>query len=246
MPYTAMSLHEAADYLHVSVAEMERLVQKRLVPFSRQNGREVFRKQELHDWATTRIIGADESETTKIHETAAASRPEPDRNSAFLSQFVIADGCTPALRANTPNSVLRKLVQLAAKTHLVTDDDLLLKLLQEREDLFPTAFEGGIAMPHTRVHPDYLFLDAVLLVARIPGGVGFRAPDGRLTDLFFVPCSPDDRTHLYMITRLARMLRGTDLVEVMRGCEAADEMASEFARIEEEFVAKYVTGTAQG
>jgi PTS system nitrogen regulatory IIA component len=237
-----MSLQEAADYLHVSVAEMERLVKKRQVPFSIQNGRETFRKQELHDWATTRIIGADESETTKIHETARKVRPAPDRTSAFLSQFLVPEGCTPELKAKTPTSVLRKIVQLAAQTHLVTDDDLLLKLLQEREELFPTAFEGGIAMPHTRVHPDYLFLDAVLLVARIPGGVGFRAPDGKLTDLFFVPCSPDDRTHLYMLTRLARMLRVTELAEVMRECETGEEMVGEFSRIEEEFVAKHVSG----
>jgi PTS system nitrogen regulatory IIA component len=235
-----MNLHEAADYLHVSVAEMERLVQKRQVPFGRQGGRETFRKQELHDWATTRIIGADEPATTKIHETAAVRRPAPDRSLAFLSQYVVVEGCTPALGATTAASVLRRTVQLASGTHLITDDDLFLKLLQEREELFPTAFEGGIAMPHTRVHPDYLFLDAVLLIARVPSGVGFRAPDGKLTDLFFIPCSPDDRTHLYMLTRLARLLRVTDLADDLRHCETADEMVEVFHEIEENFVETHV------
>ena len=95
-------------------------------------------------------------------------------------------------------------------------------------------------MPHTRVHSDYLFLENFLIIGRIPGGVPFGAIDNKKTDLFFMPCTMDDQHHLYTITRLALMMRKTDLAEELR--EAADpyEMYDVFIKTEQQFVEKFV------
>ncbi len=237
MPHRTMDLKEAADYLHVSPDELDHLVRKQLVPFERQHGNPVFTRDKLHDWLSRRLLSAGETELGDYHRNATRFRPPPDRHEAFLSQFLMAEGVAPELHATTRASALRELVKIAANTNLVCDDKLLLQLLQDREDLCPTGMPGGIAIPHPRVHADYLFLDDFLVIAYVPGGVPFGSPDGKYSDLFFMPCSQDDRTHLYMLARLARLLQVTNLAEALRECVTPDDVIATFHLIESEFVA---------
>jgi mannitol/fructose-specific phosphotransferase system IIA component (Ntr-type) len=119
---------------------------------------------------------------------------------------------------------------------LLTDQDELLRLLEERENLCPTGIGDGIAMPHSRIHDDYLLLDTFLVIAMVPGGVPFGSPDGKLTDLFFMPCAHCDRTHPYMIARLALLLQRTDLADRLRACTSTDEMMETVEQVETAFV----------
>jgi PTS system nitrogen regulatory IIA component len=235
-----MELADAAEFLHVSVQDLERLVQRRHVPYHLQGGRYTFRRQELHDWASRRILGAKGEELGEIHRVATQMRPPPDRHEAFLSQFLMPEAISTNLQANTRSSILRELVKLAARTNLVCDEKLLLQFLNEREEMCPTGMPGGLAIPHPRVHADYLIIDSFLVVAYVPGGVPFGSPDGQFSDLFFVPCTQDDRTHLYMLARLARLLQATALADALRDCTTADDVISTFHVIESEFVAQHI------
>ena len=240
MPHRVLELADAADFLHVSLPDLERLVQRRLVPYHLHAGRYTFRPQELHDWASRRILGAKGEELGEIHRVATQMRPPPDRHEAFLSQFLMPEAIATNLHAGTRSSVLRELVKLASRTNLVCDEAVFLQFLNEREELCPTGMPGGLAIPHTRVHADYLFVDPFMAVAYVPGGVPFGSPDGQLSDLFFLPCSQDDRTHLYMLARLARLLQATHLADALRDCSAPDDVISTFHVIESEFVAQHV------
>ena len=83
-------------------------------------------------------------------------------------------------------------------------------------------------------------MENFLIIGRIPGGVPFGAIDNKKTDLFFLPCTMDDKFHLYTITRLALMLRKTELAERLRGAEGHEEMYEVFLSTEKEFVEKFV------
>ena len=68
----------------------------------------------------------------------------------------------------------------------------------------------------------------------------FGAPDGRLTDLFFLIASQDDRHHLHLLARLCRMLADEDFLGHLREAESAKAMIELLTEREQEVVAQLV------
>ena len=67
-------------------------------------------------------------------------------------------------------------------------------------------------------------------------GIGFGAPKGELSTLFFLICCHEDRQHLQVLARLVRMLEPA-FVDVLHNIETPeDALAALIAR--EEVVAK--------
>ena len=113
---------------------------------------------------------------------------------------------------------------LAQESGLLYDAESLLEAVYAREELCSTAMEGGIAIPHPRRPLQYAVSEPILVVAKTSQGIGYGAPDGRLTDLFFMTCSQDDRHHLHILARLCRMLQDTTFQSDLRDAETTDEM----------------------
>ena len=86
--------------------------------------------------------------------------------------------------------------------------------------------EGGIAIPHPRRPLPYAIAEPILVVALNPQGIGFSAPDGRLTDLFFMTASQDDHHHLHILARLCRMLRDGGLANKLRETTTTEQMTA--------------------
>jgi nitrogen PTS system EIIA component len=240
MPYSTMTIEEAAEYLHLDIRELHKLVQKREVPHENTRGQIVFRKNHLRDWSTQRIVAFKEKHLHDFHIQTHKNHPVPDRTKPFLSGFLNADYCIDYIASKSKSKILKNLADKAFETGNVCDADELFSLLEEREELFSTGLEGGIAIPHTRVHSEYLFLENFLVIGRIPGGVPFGAIDNKLTDLFIMPCTMDDKLHLYTITRIAMMLQKTDLAERLRTAADRHEMYDAFIESELLFVEKFV------
>lgn len=239
MQYKNLTLEEAAGYLHLDLRQLNKLVQKREIPYETIRGQIFFRKNHLRDWSTTRILAFKEKHLHDFH-TQAHKTQEPDIHQAFLSTYLIQDYCIDYIPTKSKAKILTFLADQAFNTGCVCDAGELKSLLLEREELCPTGLEGGVAIPHTRVHSEYLFLENFLIIGRIPGGVPFGSIDNKLTDLFFMPCTMDDKFHLYTITRLALMLRKTDLANRLRDAEDNHDMYDAFVQTEAEFVEKFV------
>ena len=94
--------------------------------------------------------------------------------------------------------------------------------LEEREELAPTALPRGIAFPHPRKPLMWATAEPLICLGRVPAGVPFGAPDGGLTDIFVMICVNDERLHLALLARLARMFN-TDLAPVLRETEDSEE-----------------------
>ncbi len=59
--------------------------------------------------------------------------------------------------------------------------------------------------------------------ARTASGIPFGAPHGGLTDLFFLICCRDDRTHLRVLARLTRLFLRPDFLDQLRSAETPGE-----------------------
>jgi PTS system nitrogen regulatory IIA component len=237
MPYTQLNTDEAADYLHLTADEVVRLARQGEIPATYIKNQPVFQKRELHSWLSQNLLEHKSESPAKLHNKARVLRENaPQNDQPFLSQYLDPATIDPHLPAKTGSRVLRELTALAARSNLLADDAEFLHLLEEREALCPTGLIGGVAIPHTRAHDEYLIMESFLVVARVPDGVPFGAADGKLTDLFIMPCAHDDRIHLYMVARIAMLLSQTGLADFLRACDEVEEVLETIRTVEAEFV----------
>ena len=236
MPHRTFTVDEVADYLHVSKADIERLVLRKEVPFIRQGSRIHFRQSDVDAWASRRILGLSAKQLTDYHKTASAKRHDLSDQHAIIPELVRPGHIDPALRAKTKSSVIRQMVELADRTELLNHSEDLLTGIEERERLCSTALDGGIALLHTKQHEPYISEDSFIVLGRTLQAIPFGSPDGRTTDLFFLLCTQDDRIHLHVLARLCMMCHHTSLLIALREAVNAEEMMADLVDAESEVI----------
>jgi PTS system nitrogen regulatory IIA component len=138
-----------------------------------------------------------------------------------LWPLIPPDGLAVPLDARTRDAVIRRLVALAERNELVYSRDVLIDEIRRREELCSTALAPGVAVPHPHRPVPYDIGESFVVVGLTASGIPFGAEDGSLTRLFFLACCKDDRTHLHVLARLARMLYDRGAIERMLA--ASDE-----------------------
>jgi excisionase family DNA binding protein len=224
MPHRTFGIDEVARYLHLSRADLDRLVKDWDVPFERHGERLVFRKVEIDAWASQRILGLEGRHLAEYHQKSSHGAQQIVANAAIMPEMVRPEFIEPALTAKTKASVLRQMAALAQKTGRVCDLPALLQGLEAREELCSTGIPGGLALLHSRNPESYLFETAFLALGRTIQQLPFGAPDGQPTNLFFLIGCPDDRMHLHTLARLCMMAQKTDLLAELRDAEDADSL----------------------
>jgi mannitol/fructose-specific phosphotransferase system IIA component (Ntr-type) len=223
MPYRTFGLEEVARYLHLSGADVERLVKDQDIPCERHGPRLVFRKVDIDAWASQRILGLEGRRLTEYHQKSSHETQQLVANEAIMPEMIRPEFIEPALAAKTKASILRAMAALAGKTGRVCDAQTLLGGLEAREELCSTGIPGGLALLHARNPESYLFETAFLALGRTIQQIPFGAPDGQPTNLFFLIGCPDDRMHLHTLARLCLMAQKTDLLPELR--QAPDALA---------------------
>jgi len=183
------------------------------------NGVWRFARAEISHWLESRLHEHMEEELLALESAHAGEVPEP-----LLGSLLSETTTAVPLAASTRVSVLRQLVKLAEESFQVYDPDAVLAAIVQREEMGSTALPGGVAIPH----PHRPLTSAVLgepLVAfgKTGRAIPFGGPHGMLTDLYFLVLSTDERTHLRVLTRLARLLRREGFVEQLRSTETPHE-----------------------
>jgi len=222
VPYRFFSADGAAQYLHLSRADLDRLVKDREVPFETRGARTVFRKHDLDGWASRRLLDAGSGrQAGDWQRTCALVSGEP-----LLPDLIRPEQIDPAMRAKTKASVLRDLVAVAEATGWVCDPAELIASLEAREALCSTAVPGGVAFLHPRTQQADRFTTSFLVLGRTVQPIHYGAPDGQPTDLFFLLGCQEDRLHLHTLARLCLMAQKTDLLTQLRGASDSTAMCA--------------------
>jgi len=224
MPYRTFGIDEVARYLHLSRADLERLVKDQDIPFEKHGGRLVFRKVQIDAWASQRILGLEGRRLAEYHQQSSNDAREIVPNEAIMPERIRPEFIDPALAAKTKASVLREMAALAERTGRVCDPQALRQGLVAREELCSTGIPGGLALLHVRDPESYLFEAAFLALGRTVQQIPFGAPDGQPTNLFFLIACPDDRMHLHTLARLCLMAQKTDMLAELRQAVDASSM----------------------
>jgi len=111
------------------------------------------------------------------------------------------------LKATTKSDALKELVSVVSAGHGVRDPNLLLEMLEQREELGSTGIGKGVAIPHGR---SLAVVDLRVLFARSKKGVEFDSIDGKPVKLFFlIVAPPQDKRNEYLplLGKIAELIK---------------------------------------
>lgn len=237
MLFRLFNVEAVADYLNLTPADIEQRVKDHEIPFERRGNRLVFRKGEIDEWASRRIMGFSSDRLAAYHEKSTRHTRNILPHVTILPDLLTAGAVDSAMTSKTRASVLRDLVALAETTGQLNDPKTLLDSLEAREGLCSTAMPGGFALPHLRTQEPYLFETSFIVAGRPIQAIHFGAPDGEPTQLFFLICCQDDRLHLHTLARLCLMATKTRVLDQLRDASDAQAMRDALIAAEQEILA---------
>jgi len=126
-----------------------------------------------------------------------------------LSKLIEEDLMSFELEATGKEAVIKELVELAAKSKLVRDTELLEEEVIKREKLVTTGVGWGVAFPHAKTRA---MKGIVIAFGRSSKGIPFEAMDGKPVHLFFLIAAPEDTigAHLNVMARLSFLMKGQE------------------------------------
>ncbi len=208
-----MDLDQLASYLRRDSRELHKLATRGELPGRKVGGAWRFARAEINLWLGTAMRGFDDDQLKHIENT----HPEPQEP---LLTNLLAPACVEVpLSARTKDSILRDMVRLAEQSWQVYDPEAVLDAIRAREEIASTAQPDGVAILHPRRPLPAALGEHVIAFGRTSSGVPFGGPDGALTDVFFLVACRDDKTHLRVLARIARLLLRDDFLAAMRGLE---------------------------
>jgi PTS system nitrogen regulatory IIA component len=212
-----MDLEQLAVYLRRDVREVSKLANRGHLPGQKVAGHWRFARAEINHWIETQIHGYTEKELTHLEQSDQTTEATEPLIASLLSEASVA----VPLAASTRTSALRDMVALAEQSWQVYDPAAVLDAIRQREELKSTALDSGVALLHPRRPLPAALGESVMAYGRTASGIPFGAPGGGLTDIFFLDCSRDDRTHLKVLARLSRLLLRPGFLEALREAPTA-------------------------
>jgi PTS system nitrogen regulatory IIA component len=228
-----MDMEQLAAYLRRDVREVGKLASRGRLPGHKVGGEWRFAKAEINHWIETQLPDYTDKELTELERGADRSAG----NGAFLGELLSVSSVAVPLAATTKASVLRELVSLAEQSWQVYDSDAILQAIRAREEMASTALPSGVAIPHPRRPLPSALGESVLSYGCTLSGIPFGAPHGELTDVFFLVCCRDDRTHLRVLARLTRLLQRPGFVDELRSAQTPAEAWETITAGEEQLLA---------
>jgi PTS system nitrogen regulatory IIA component len=217
-----MDLQELAQYLNRDARELSRMAERGQLPGHKVSGDWRFNRAEISQWIESQLHGYSEAQLTDL-ESQTPVRDDPQ---LVITPLLSQASIQAPLPATTKPSVLRELVGLAEHTGHIYDPDAILQAIRQREELRSTAVDQGVAIPHPRRPLPAALGESVIAYGRTASGIPFGASRGALTDIFFLVCCRDERTHLGALARLSRLLMRPGFVERLREASTPAEIAA--------------------
>lgn len=211
----AITIDQLAVYLGWSTRSIMALVRDAHLPTIELAGKRSFRLNDVLDWVEQNMQLIDSTQVSELEAKMESSLLEQGvfrtlRTDRLTSRLPIA-GIALDVPLTNKLELLGGIGRLADSTGLLYDRNHLIASLVDRESLCSTAMPGGVALCHPRRPIPSIIERQFLCFLRTARPLDFGAEDGSATSLFFLLCTPDDRSHLHGLARLARILHGGTL-----------------------------------
>lgn len=211
-----LTVSDAAKALHVGEQSILRWIQSGALPAYRVAGEYRLNRASLLEWAAGKRfqIAADD---------ASALPRAPDAPLPTLADTLRLGGRCDGVPGDTAETALAAFVDRMDLPESV-QRPFLLNALLAREKLQSTGIGEGIAFPHLRNPAPLALANPMVFLAYLATPVDFRALDGKPVSILFCPLSPDLRTHLHVLSRLAYALRQPSFSALVRARAPQEEL----------------------
>jgi len=224
MPSQDFDVDSLARYLHISPAQVAKLADRGGVPARKIGGEWRFSQAEIHHWLEERIGAAGEADLQHVQDLLDEAAEGSEPATVAISELLLPEAIALPLPARTRSSVIKSMVELAAKTGLLWDAAEMAEAVEAREKLHPTALDNGVALLHPRRPLPHILAQPLLALGRTASGIPFGSVTGQLTDVFFLICSVDDSQHLRTLARLSRLIAAPGFLDALREAQSAEQV----------------------
>ena len=218
-----LDIDQLALYLHLTPTQVNKMAVRGKIPGRRVNGEWRFSESEIHHWLEDQIGVGDAQELERMEKVLEKNIDVGSDDRAMLSDFLSPLAIQIPLPARTRGSVIREMCQLAASTGLLWDSAAMTEAVAAREALHPTALENGVALLHPRRPQSSILSEPLVALGISTQPIPFGNVSGHLTDVFFLICSTDDRVHLRILARLARLVTDDVFLTMLRSAVTPNE-----------------------
>lgn len=183
---------DVAELLSVSVQTIEHLIDFGKIPYYTLEGEPRFNRHEIESWLLSSVDMLPFGEST--------GKSGPWQKFGLYRAIHKGDVILGAESTNKEDLIRETMDQVAGRLSL--DAEGVSELFIERENLMPTAFNYGIAVPHTREFLLEGLFDAVVVV--YPNEpIEWGALDGAPVHTLFFLFACDDKRHLNLLAKIA-------------------------------------------
>jgi PTS system nitrogen regulatory IIA component len=209
------NVESLAAYLHLLPERVSRAAERGTLPGRKIAGQWRFSPADVHHWLEERLGLLEEEHLSHVETVLQRSAPSGETPISIAALLPVEAIAVP-LAARTRPSVIQSMVELAASTGHLWDAASMAEAVLAREEMQPTALETGVALLHPRRPMANILAEPLLALGITPQGIPFGGARGKLTDIYFLICSIDDRQHLRTLARLSRVLADAAVVDELR------------------------------
>jgi PTS system nitrogen regulatory IIA component len=208
-----LTAKQLAEYLQLSSRSIYRLLGRGEVPATKIGGQWRFRKSDVDQWIDLNASRLPE-ELNPLHVGSTSGSPD-------VSELLDEANALIRVPAGDRDSVVRNFISRIRFPEVV-ELELLVERVLERERLCSTAVPEGIALLHTpRNRPRLLKAHDLVALGRLEQPADFGALDGRPTDILALILARDERHHLGLLAKMARLFREPALLRGLRSAATA-------------------------
>lgn len=208
-----LTAKQLAEYLQLSSRSIYRLLERREVPATKIGGQWRFRKSDVDQWIDLNA-GRLPEELNPLRAGSTSSFPD-------VSELLEDANALIQVPVGDRDSVVRNFISRIRFPEVV-ELDLLVERVLERERLCSTAVPEGVALLHTpRNRPRLLKTHDLVALGRLEQPVDFGALDRSRTDTLALILARDERHHLGLLAKMARLFREPALLRGFRSAATA-------------------------
>ncbi len=129
-----------------------------------------------------------------------------------LKKILYKELVSVSLEGSSKREIIENLLDLLMHTGKVTDRDLALKCILDREAKMSTGIQDGIAIPHGKTSA---VSEMIACVGINKDGVDYESLDGKPSRLFIMTLSPENRTgpHVQFLAQISQILKESETRE---------------------------------
>ncbi len=150
-----------------------------------------------------------------------------------LLDYTTDNGFLPHIKCTSVDEAVAQLVEVLETSGAVTDGKNLAVEVMRREREGSTAIGGGLVLPHAR-HQGVKSMKVA--VATLAEPLDIPSEDHQPVDIVILLVGPahDPRLMLWVLARLARLVKNRDFLDDLRGAETGVDLRKVFAMADDQ------------